>query len=44
MGLHKMGLHVFGHNLAARALYEKLGYVPVNINMEKQLDGAPDEG
>ncbi|NLG52183.1 MAG: GNAT family N-acetyltransferase [Chloroflexi bacterium] len=38
MGLKKMGLHVFGHNLAARGLYEKLGYVPVNINMEKSLD------
>ncbi len=38
MGLSKMGLHVFGHNLAARGLYEKLGYVPVNINMEKDLD------
>ena len=44
MGLRRMGLHVFGHNLAARALYEKLGYVPVNINMEKTLDSASDGG
>lgn len=31
-------LHVFGHNHAARALYEKLGYQPTNIVMSKTLD------
>lgn len=37
LGLEGIRLHVFGHNTAARALYEKLGYVPTNINMLKQL-------
>lgn len=37
LGLDTIGLHVFGHNHAARALYEKLGYVPTNINMLKTL-------
>ena len=30
-------LHVFGHNKAARALYESLNYVPTNIQMRKEL-------
>ncbi|HXN92242.1 MAG TPA: GNAT family N-acetyltransferase [Candidatus Sulfotelmatobacter sp.] len=37
LGLDAIGLHVFGHNTAARPLYEKLGYVPTNINMTKGL-------
>jgi len=37
LGLESIGLHVFGHNTAARPLYEKLGYVPTNINMTKRL-------
>ena len=37
MGLHSIRLHVFGHNTAARPLYEKLGYVATNINMAKEL-------
>jgi RimJ/RimL family protein N-acetyltransferase len=37
LGLDTIGLHVFGHNHAARALYEKLGYVPTNITMSKTL-------
>jgi RimJ/RimL family protein N-acetyltransferase len=37
LGLDRIGLHVFGHNSAARPLYEKLGYVPTNINMVKHL-------
>jgi ribosomal protein S18 acetylase RimI-like enzyme len=36
-GLDEIRLHVFGHNLPARALYEKMGYVPTNITMAKQL-------
>jgi len=36
-GLDSIKLHVFGHNTAARPLYEKLGYVPTNINMSKTL-------
>ncbi len=38
LGATKMGLHVFGFNHAARALYEKLGYETTNINMSKTLD------
>jgi len=37
LGLDRIGLHVFGHNKAARPLYEKLGYVATNINMSKRL-------
>lgn len=37
-GCTSIRLHVFGHNTAARPLYEKLGYVATNINMAKQLD------
>ncbi len=36
-GATRIGLHVFGHNTAARALYEKLGYHATNINMRKEL-------
>ncbi len=35
LGLHGVALHVFGHNTAARALYESLGYEPTNINLFK---------
>ncbi|WP_433748155.1 GNAT family N-acetyltransferase [Falsibacillus pallidus] len=37
LGINKMMLHVFGHNTRARKLYEKIGYQPTNINMEKKL-------
>jgi ribosomal protein S18 acetylase RimI-like enzyme len=37
LGLCGIGLHVFGHNAGARALYEALGYQPTNINMFKPL-------
>ncbi|RDI36447.1 GNAT family N-acetyltransferase [Falsibacillus pallidus] len=37
LGINKMRLHVFGHNTRARGLYEKIGYQPTNINMEKKL-------
>jgi ribosomal protein S18 acetylase RimI-like enzyme len=37
LGLSGIALHVFGHNLAARALYAKLGYLPTNINMFKAV-------
>jgi len=37
LGLTGIRLHVFGHNTAARPLYDKLGYVPTNINMLKEL-------
>jgi ribosomal protein S18 acetylase RimI-like enzyme len=38
LGLDKISLHVFGYNHTARALYEKLGYQMVNINMAKKLN------
>ena len=37
LGFDTIALHVFGHNQAARALYEKLGYEITNINMAKKL-------
>jgi ribosomal protein S18 acetylase RimI-like enzyme len=37
LGLTKIVLHVFGHNHAARALYEKLGYVTTDLMMSKTL-------
>lgn len=40
LGLVAIRLHVFGHNQAARALYEQTGFVPTNIVMEKRLGAA----
>jgi len=37
MDIHRIRLQVFGHNHAARDLYEKCGYEAVNIYMEKRL-------
>jgi ribosomal protein S18 acetylase RimI-like enzyme len=37
MQLDGIALHVFGHNAAARALYESLGYAETNIMMFKPL-------
>ncbi len=36
-GLTKIGLHVFGHNDAARSLYEAMGYAVTNLVMSKTL-------
>ena len=41
-GLAGIGLHVFGHNPGARALYEKLGYEATNIHMFKKVPRADD--
>lgn len=41
LGLESISLHVFGHNHAARALYEKLGFSPTNIMMNKPLGDGP---
>jgi len=38
LGLTTISLHVFGHNHAARAMYEKLGYITTNVSMSKTLD------
>lgn len=40
-GAHSIRLHVFGHNKRAIHLYEKMGFVATNINM--QLDLAPKD-
>lgn len=37
LGYDMIALHVFGHNQAARALYEKLGYEITNVHMAKNL-------
>jgi len=37
LGLTRIGLHVFGHNPAAQALYSKLGYGVTGISMLKNL-------
>ncbi|GGL19723.1 GNAT family N-acetyltransferase [Deinococcus radiotolerans] len=37
-GATRIGLHVFGHNAPARALYEKLGYHTTNVIMRKELE------
>jgi ribosomal protein S18 acetylase RimI-like enzyme len=39
-GLSGVALHVFGHNSAARALYDKLGFEPTNISMFKRVARA----
>ena len=38
LGITSISLHVFGHNRAAWALYEKLGYEVTNVNMTKRLE------
>ena len=40
LGLTSIGLHVFGHNTGARALYGKLGYEVTGVNMQKRLDAG----
>jgi ribosomal protein S18 acetylase RimI-like enzyme len=37
LGATSVSLHVFGHNTAAREVYEKLGYVATDITMVKKL-------
>jgi len=37
LGAETIALHVFGHNTAALALYEKAGFRATNINMVKDL-------
>jgi ribosomal protein S18 acetylase RimI-like enzyme len=39
LGLAGIGLHVFGHNTGAQALYAKLGFMPTHINLYKPLAG-----
>ncbi len=37
LGIDKIELHVFAHNAAARALYEKAGYAISSLYMAKQV-------
>lgn len=37
LGLASIGLHVFGHNPGAQAMYAKLGYRVTGVNMAKCL-------
>jgi ribosomal protein S18 acetylase RimI-like enzyme len=43
LGLAGIALHVFGHNMAARALYDKLGFEATSINLYKRVDAAPGD-
>ena len=36
-GAANIQLHVFGHNHAARALYEELGFLPTNLILRKDI-------
>ncbi len=38
LGIDRVGLHVFGHNPGAQALYQKLGYQITDIAMRMTLD------
>ena len=40
LGLDTISLHVFGHNRAAIALYEKAGYEITNLQMSKKLNAT----
>ncbi|MFY4775673.1 GNAT family N-acetyltransferase [Metabacillus sp. RGM 3146] len=37
LAIKKLELNVFGYNKAARSLYEKTGYEPMNIRMAKNI-------
>ncbi|SRR6185437_4063035 len=37
LGAQTVGLHVFGHNAPARALYRSLGFVETNVSMSLEL-------
>ncbi|HXW67003.1 MAG TPA: GNAT family N-acetyltransferase [Thermoplasmata archaeon] len=37
-GADRIALHVFGVNVAAQALYARLGYAPTNVLLAKRLD------
>lgn len=44
IGVETVSLHVFGHNTRAQALYLRLGFIPTNIRMTKQVGGHQDGG
>lgn len=42
LGIDSISLHVFGHNSAARALYDQLGYRVTDLWMKKDLQTLED--
>lgn len=44
LGAAHIGLHVFGNNPGAQALYQKLGFGVTGINMQKPLAAASGPG
>ncbi len=44
MGVRRIALHVFGHNVRARKLYEDSGYRATNVIMAKELSPAHGAG
>jgi len=40
LGVHRVALHVFGHNPAAIDLYRSLGFETVDLIMAKELDSS----
>ena len=43
LGAETVGLHVFGHNAPARALYQSLGFVETNVSMSLDLEASDEE-
>lgn len=41
LGVQRIELHVFGHNEAARALYEQSGFSITHLNMARDLPSIP---
>jgi ribosomal protein S18 acetylase RimI-like enzyme len=43
LGAETVGLHVFGHNAPARALYQSLGFVETNVSMSFELYASNED-
>lgn len=41
LGASAIALHVFGDNLGARALYERLGFRPTNLRLSRPVGTSP---
>ena len=39
LGVNRIGLHVFGHNVRASSLYRKMGYEVTDLTMYKEIKG-----
>lgn len=42
LGYQSLGLHVFGQNYRAQHVYHKLGFIPTDIVMKKNLNNEKD--